>query len=50
MSLPDWLKNGWLTEHRTSPREIADLLGVVDRDLADCRISGLHRRWSGSPL
>jgi len=26
MSLGDWKKNGWLVEHSTSPREIADIL------------------------
>lgn len=35
MSLTDWRKNGWLIEHRTSAREIADLFAVVERDLAD---------------
>ena len=35
MSLADWQKNGWLTGHRTSAREIADLFAVVERDLAD---------------
>jgi hypothetical protein len=39
--LKDWLKNGWLIEHRTSPQEIQDLLSVADRDLADSRVSGL---------
>jgi hypothetical protein len=45
MSLPDWQKNGWLTEHQTSRREVADLLGVVDRDLADSQIPGLSADW-----
>ena len=45
MSLDDWLKNGWLTAHSTSKREIQDLLGVADRDLADCRIKGLSADW-----
>jgi len=45
MSLQDWHKAGWLTEHRTSPREIADLLGVADRDLADCQVAGLSADW-----
>jgi hypothetical protein len=45
MSLQDWLKAGWLTEHRTSAQEISDLLAVADRDLADCRISGLSADW-----
>src|SRR5262249_47782867 len=43
--LPDWHKAGWLTEHTTSQREIADLLGVVDRDLADCQLPGLSADW-----
>ena len=45
MSLQDWLKNGWLIEHRTSPQEIADLLGVADRDLAQCQTPGLDPDW-----
>ena len=35
MSLEDWVNNGWLRRHDTSRQEIADLLGIVDRDLAD---------------
>ena len=45
MSLQDWLNNRWLVEHETSRREIADLLGVIDRDMADCRTSGLSADW-----
>ncbi len=45
MSLQDWLENGWLTEHRTSPREIAELLGIADRDLADCQAAELSPDW-----
>lgn len=45
MSLQDWLSNRWLTEHETSPQEIADLLGVIDRDLADCQTAGLSPDW-----
>lgn len=45
MSLKDWLQNGWLVEHQPSPREIADLLAVVDRDLADARAKGLSPDW-----
>jgi hypothetical protein len=36
-----WLENRWLTEHASSPQEAADLLTVVDRDLADSEIEGL---------
>jgi hypothetical protein len=35
MSLEDWVNNGWLRRHETSRQEIADLLAIVDRDLAD---------------
>lgn len=45
MSLQNWLNNGWLTKHRTSSQEIAALLGVADRDLSDCRTSGLSPDW-----
>ncbi len=41
----DWLKNAWLIEHQTSPREIADLLSVVDRDLDNCQTAGLSSDW-----
>ena len=41
MSLRDWQANRWLIEHRTSPQEIADLLAVANRDLADCEVTGL---------
>lgn len=45
MSLRDWLTNGWLREHRPSKEEIRDLLGVADRDLADCQTPGLSPDW-----
>ena len=45
MRLQDWLKNSWLVEHKSSPQEIADLLGVADRDLADCKSEGLSTDW-----
>ncbi len=45
MSLKDWQLNDWLTAHKTSPQEIADLLAVVDRDLNDCKASGLSADW-----
>jgi hypothetical protein len=45
MSLEDWLRNGWLVEHKTTPAEIADLLAIADRDLADCRVQGLSPDW-----
>jgi hypothetical protein len=45
MSLQDWQRAGWLLQHQTSPREVADLLGVADRDLRDCQVSGLSADW-----
>ena len=45
VDLRDWLKNGWLTEHQTSRQEIADLLGVIDRDAAQCQLPGLGPDW-----
>lgn len=37
VTLQLWEKNGWLRPHQTSPQEIAGLLSIVDRDLADAR-------------
>lgn len=45
MSLADWQKNGWLVGHRTSRTEIHDLMGIVARDLEDCRTEGLSPDW-----
>lgn len=45
MSLKDWAQTGWLTEHQTSPQEIADLLAVADRDLKDCQARDLSEDW-----
>lgn len=45
MSLDDWLKNSWLVRHQTSPREMANLLALTERDLRDCRAEGLSPDW-----
>lgn len=45
MSLEDWLKNAWLVEHKARRDEIAELLAIADRDLADCRVEGLSPDW-----
>jgi len=45
VSLADWAHNGWLVEHRTSPKEIEDLLSLADRDLRDCTSPGLSEDW-----
>ncbi len=38
MSLLDWLNEGRLRPHTASAREVAELLRIVDRDLADAAI------------
>ena len=35
MSLQKWLEYGWLRPHKTSRKEISDLLRITDRDLLD---------------
>jgi hypothetical protein len=45
VSLNDWLKFGWLAEHKTSPEEIRELLGIVERDLVDAGLDALSDDW-----
>ena len=45
MSLSDWLKYGWLTEHHPTSEEIGDLLSIVERDLADSELDALSPDW-----
>jgi len=35
MSLQKWLEYGWLHSHKSSRKEISDLLRIIDRDLQD---------------
>jgi len=35
MSLIDWRNAGWVRPHKSSPEEIRDLFGIVDRELSD---------------
>ena len=44
MSLQKWLENGWLRRHRTSKREIANLLKIIERDLKDAQ-GGISDDW-----
>jgi hypothetical protein len=39
MSLRNWLNEGRLKRYKTSNKEVADLLQVIDRDLADAAIN-----------
>ncbi len=45
MSLSDWHKYGWLSEHRPNAGEIRDLFAIIERDLADCEVEGLSPDW-----
>lgn len=37
MTLHEWAEAGWIRPHRTSSAEVGNLLGIVDRDLADAQ-------------
>ena len=41
MSLEKWVEYGWLRREPTSPGEIKDLLGIVDRSLADSKVEAV---------
>jgi hypothetical protein len=41
MSLEKWVEYGWLRREATSPAEIKDLLGIVDRGLADSKVEAV---------
>lgn len=44
MSLHDWVESGWLRSHTTSREEVAGLLGIAERDLADAG-QGISADW-----
>jgi hypothetical protein len=41
MSLGKWVEYGWLRKEATSPAEIKELLGVVNRGLADSKVEAV---------
>jgi hypothetical protein len=41
MSSEKWAEYGWLKAEPASPGEIADLLGIVSRDLHDARVEAI---------
>ncbi len=45
MSFADWVKNGWLVAHKSSKQEIANLLGIVARDLKDSQAKDVSDDW-----
>lgn len=45
MSLQSWQQNSWVLAHTSSREEIANLLGICDRDLVACQAKGLPADW-----
>ena len=45
MSLRVWQKNNWLAGHKSSAEEVAALLAIVERDLANAKVAGLTDDW-----
>ena len=45
MTLADWLANRWIVETPPAREAIAELFGVVDRDLEDAAIRRLSPDW-----
>jgi hypothetical protein len=43
--LRDWQKNSWLVGHKSSAEEISALLAIVERDLANAKVTGLAEDW-----
>ena len=44
MTLKQWLDNGRLRPHKTTPQEIENLFMIVDRDLKDAE-TGISDDW-----
>jgi hypothetical protein len=45
MNLEIWKTNGWLREHKTSAREIAAIMALVERDLEDAAKKEISMDW-----
>jgi hypothetical protein len=45
MSLELYLRNGWIHTHATSRDEIANLLAIAERDIAQSQTPGLGAEW-----
>jgi hypothetical protein len=45
VSFADWVKNGWPVAHKSSKQEIANLLGIVARDLKDSQAKDVSDDW-----
>lgn len=45
MTLIDWLNSGWLTQHQTTPEEIAGFLALAERDIKDAQSGAISEDW-----
>ena len=45
MTLENWLENNWLKKHKTSPKEIGDIFGMVERDINDAQNVEISADW-----
>jgi hypothetical protein len=45
MSLEIWASNGWFKKHNTSSEEIANLFGIVNRDILDAGEENISADW-----
>lgn len=45
MSLTQWFNSGWLRPHQTDRQELANLLAIVNRDIADAGASDISADW-----
>lgn len=46
MTLKQWSNNGWLRTHKTSRKEIENLLAIVERDIKDASQGEISTDWS----
>lgn len=45
MNLQDWLNKRWIRSHRTSAREVSNLLNIVNRDIIDAKRREVSPDW-----
>ena len=45
MTLQDWVSNGWLKQHTSSPQEVRNLLDKVDRDITEVAKKEITLDW-----
>jgi hypothetical protein len=45
MTLHDWLSSGWLKTHRSSVKEVRDLLAKIDRDIDEAEKPEIVLDW-----